>query len=278
MKKQFSKQLLQQQGDSRTLDELEQRHQQAIAVAEKCTKILEEDFGAKKVIIFGSLRGDSPWHWHSDLDLAVQGISEEALWDAYGKIEQVVPPWLKFDLVCLDDLPSQVRTRILRENPMPKNKYLALKTRIEDEMLSIEQNIETLTKALAQAQNIDEIIIIPALASYLADFYTGCEYISERVAVELDGGLPKGENWHELLLRQVADKGVENRPALWSGSLLLELDEYRKFRHLVRHIYNVRLKPARVLKLAQNVQPVFKKIEEAIAVFNQWLENKAKSN
>ena len=58
----------------------------------------------------------------------------------------------------------------------------------------------------------------------------------------LDGGLPQGENWHEQLLRQVADPGSENRPPLWQGSLLLELDEYRKFRHLTRHNYQVKLK------------------------------------
>ncbi len=58
---------------------------------------------------------------------------------------------------------------------------------------------------------------------------------------------------------------------LWSGSLLLELDEYRKFRHLSRHIYNIELKPERVLTLARNVQTVLPKVKQAIALFNEWL-------
>ena len=40
----------------------------------------------------------------------------------------------------------------------------------------------------------------------------------------------------------MADIGGYNRPPLWQGSLLLELDEYRKFHHLVRHNYQVKLK------------------------------------
>ena len=31
-----------------------------------------------------------------------------------------------------------------------------------------------------------------ALASYVDDFYKGCERLCERVAVALDGGLPQG--------------------------------------------------------------------------------------
>jgi predicted nucleotidyltransferase len=250
---------------------LEQRRQQALIIAQECVGILKQEFGATEVIVFGSLRGDAPWHWRSDLDLAVRGMSEQAIWEAYSKIEKVVPSWLRFDLVSVDDVSPLFRARILQEKPMPQNKYLALKARLEDEMIALERNIEALITVLAQADTVAEIIITPALASYIADFYTGCEHLSERVAVTLDGGLPKTDNWHEMLLRQVAEVGGEDRPPLWAGSLLLELDEYRKFRHLVRHTYNVELKPERVLELAQNVQPVFTKIQGAIALFCQWL-------
>jgi predicted nucleotidyltransferase len=253
---------------------LEQRRQQALKTAEQCIGIHKQEFGATEVIVFGSLRGDAPWHWHSDLDLAVRGMSEKAIWDAYGKLEKIVPSWLKFDLVSVEDVPPYLRARILQEKPMPENKYLALKSRLEDEMTALDRNVQKLREILAQAETIPEIALTPALASYIADFYTGCERLSERVAVALDGGLPTGENWHEMLLRQVADPGVDNRPPLWRGSLLLELDEYRKFRHLVRHKYNVELQAERVRELAENVQSVWAKIQEAIDRFNQWLEER----
>jgi predicted nucleotidyltransferase len=80
---------------------LSERRQQALAIADKCMQVLKEDFGAEKVILFGSLRGDGPWHEKSDLDLAVEGLSEQGFWDAYGALEKLMPDWLLFDLIPL---------------------------------------------------------------------------------------------------------------------------------------------------------------------------------
>ncbi|HAC65288.1 MAG TPA: DNA polymerase subunit beta [Cyanothece sp. UBA12306] len=254
---------------------LQHRKTEALKIAQKCINILKDDFGATEVILFGSLRGDSPWHEKSDLDLAVKGLSEEQLWQAYGTIEKIVPHWLKFDLVSLEEVPDYIRDRILETTPMSDNQYLALQTRLNEEMLALEENVKTLNSLLDQAKNIPEIALKPALAGYITDFYTGCERLSERVAVALDGGLPQGENWHQQLLCQMADPGGNNRPPLWQGSLLLELDEYRKFRHLTRHNYQIKLKGDQVLKLAQKVNYVSDKVRESIGQFNQWLAKKA---
>jgi predicted nucleotidyltransferase len=254
---------------------LEQRKKAALQTAEKCRQILLEK-GAKEVIVFGSLSGESPWHWHSDLDLAVIGMSEKQQWEAYSCLEKIAPNWLKIDLVALEEIPDFVRSRILKEQPMPTNKYLALKTRIEDEMIALEHNCQALNQLIAQAESIPEIALTPALSSYICDFYTACERISERVSVTLDGGIPKAENWHEQLLLQMAEIVGENRPPLWQGSLLLQLNDYQKFRHLARHNYNLQLRKERVLELAQQTEIIIAKIQEAITVFNQWLESQAK--
>lgn len=251
------------------------RKQTALEIAEKCRQILLQQ-GAKAVILFGSLTGESPWHWASDIDLAVTGMSEQQRWDAYSVLERISPDWLKIDLVALEEVPLFVRDRILKTKPMPSNKYLALKTRIEDEMIALEQNWQTLNQLLAQAETIPEIALIPALSSYICDFYTACERISERVAVTLDGGIPKTENWHEQLLLQLAETGGEHRPPLWQGSLLLQLNDYRKFRHLARHNYNIQLRQERVLELAQQTAIIMVKIKQAIDLFNQWLESQVK--
>lgn len=65
--------------------------------------------------------------------------------------------------------------------------------------------------------------------------------------------------------------GEKRRPPLWQGSLLLDLNEYRKFRHFDRHRYKLELKLDRVLELAHQVQPTYQKIRQAIADFDQWL-------
>ncbi|WP_019508577.1 nucleotidyltransferase family protein [Pleurocapsa sp. PCC 7319] len=254
---------------------LEQRRQQALLAANKCMQILRHNFGATEVFLCGSLAGESPWHWHSDIDIAVRGMTQESIWNAYSALEDSVPNWLQVDLIPLEFAPTHLVDRILHKIPMSENKYLALKSHIEDELKSIKGTIQTLIDLLKQKDTIPEVALIPALASYIADFYSGCERISERVAVYLDGGLPTSKDWHQELLKQVAEPGGYERPPLWSGSLLLELDEYRKFRHLERHIYKIRLKPDRVIALAENVEKVFNKIQSTITEFYQWLEQQA---
>ena len=249
---------------------LEARKEIALNIADQCINLLKKDYGAIEVILFGSLRGDSPWHWDSDLDLAVIGLSDQDIFEAYGKLETVTPNWLKVDLISLERAAPEIRSRILQENPMSDNKYINLKSRIEDELASIERNLKRLKLVLDQIDSIPEVASSPALASYINDFYKGCERISEVVAVTLDESLPQGKNWHQLLLNQVANTG-DDRPPLWSQSLFLELDQYRKFRHLVLHTYSVDLDAKRVQELAYNLEPVFLKIKEDIVIFNAWL-------
>jgi predicted nucleotidyltransferase len=255
--------------------ELAKRRKQALVAADKCRQILLNDFGATEVILCGSLAGESPWHWYSDLDLAVRGMTQDEIWKAYSAIEDFVPDWLKVDIIPLESVPQHIADRILKKTTMPDNKYLALKFRIQDELISLENNVQSLQKALEQVNEVPELFVAPTLASFIADFYTGCERISERVAVYLDEGLPDGDNWHQKLLKQMAEPGGNDRPPLWSGSLLLDLDEYRKFRHLARHIYKIELKAERVIALAENVESAFLKIKQAISTFNEWLESQS---
>ena len=249
----------------------EQRRQAAWAVAEQYTQILKQDFGATEVIVFGSLRGDTPWHDGSDLDLAVRGVPPEKLLEAYHRLEAIAPSWLPFDLVAIEQADERIRDLILQLTPMPKNTYLALKTRLEDELSEIERTIDTLNRLLAQADTIPEIALIPAAAGYIEDFYSGCERLAERVAVTLDDGLPEGRNWHDQLLRQMAEPGGQGRPPLWERSLLLDLDAYRRFRHRARHLYSVNLHGQRVLELAQQAPNVYEKVKQAVNQFSEWL-------
>jgi predicted nucleotidyltransferase len=250
---------------------LEQRRQAAIAVAERCKQVLTQEFGATEVIVFGSLRGDAPWHWQSDLDLAVRGLSDAEILAAYERLEAIVPVDLPFDLVDVERVNPRVKTRILQEEAMAENKYLALKTRIEDELSLIEQTIAALHSALEQSDTVPELFVLPTLAGYITDFYSGCERISERVAVTLDGGLPQTADWHRQLLRQLAEP-TESRPELWNGGILLDLNDYRAFRHINRHRYQLELQRDRIFELAHQVQPVFAQVQVAVARFTQWLE------
>ncbi len=250
---------------------LEARRQQALAFAQRCETLLQEQFGATQVIVFGSLTGDGVWHWDSDVDLAVAGLSQQQWLQAYDELEAIAPDWLAVDLVRLEIVEPAVKARILQEQPMSPNQYLALKQALEDELLALERTTVALEAAIERAKPSRDDYDLRALASYINDFYRRCERMSERVAVVLDGGLPQGIDWHRALLRQVAESGSEGRPALWSGSFLLDLDEYRKFRHVVHHKYGDELRPDYVFSLAELAPTMAVKVREAIAAFGQWL-------
>ena len=87
----------------------------------------------------------------------------------------------------------------------------------------------------------------------------------------LDNNLPRGENWHEQLLQQMAKSGSHACPQLWEQTLLADLKVYRRFRHRVRHMYNLDLDSPRVLELAQHVPGVFANVQRAVKTFSEWL-------
>lgn len=96
-------------------ERIESRRREAMALAERYATILRERFEARRVIPFGSLVDDGPWHEGSDLDLAVEGLSSEALLEAERQLDAMAPPWLEVDLVPLERAYPEVRARILRE-------------------------------------------------------------------------------------------------------------------------------------------------------------------
>ena len=198
---------------------LNRRYQEARSIAEQCVEVLQKQFGAKQVIPFGSLVGDSPWHEASDLDLAIEGVSPEMSWEAEAVLATMTPPWLSVHLVRLESAPTEIRERILEGNPRDQNPYAALKSRLATEIGALEPIISGLAEALEQAGEQPDQFATRALASYVDDFYSGVERICERVAVTLDDGLPTGEQWHRMLLYQMGQP-YNDRPPLFPQNLL----------------------------------------------------------
>ena len=82
----------------------------------------------------------------------------------------------------------------------------------------------------------------------------------------LDDGLPEGDRWHQALLGQMGAPGGQGRPAVFGGPLLLELDDYRRFCHRVRHLYGYELEGEGVLGLARGVRGIADRVREAVGV------------
>ncbi|MGH8248219.1 MAG: hypothetical protein ACREUU_17495, partial [Gammaproteobacteria bacterium] len=131
--------------------------------------------------------------------------------------------------------------------------FQVLARRIRAEMNELERSVNRAERAwqAAQQRQADQDIYIDSAALNLHSFYSGVEKVFETVALELDGGLPKGEAWHRELLQQMTFELPGTRPAMISPETSKGLDEYRRFRHVVRNVYAEHLDPERVGKLVE---------------------------
>ncbi len=251
---------------------------EALSLAQACASMLQQRFGARRVILFGSVVGDGPWHAGSDIDLAVEGLPRSTYDRAIQAAHAMLPPDLPIDLVPLEKAFPHVRVSILRETPMDEHAYRALKRRLEGELAEIERVVVGLDAALLRVA--DEPVLDDfaqrALASYIGDFYNGCERIFERVAVAYFGGVPGGQSWHKQLLDQMEQAGPQGQPPLLPDPLLrASFNDYLSFRHLIRNMYWHALQPDRVLELSHGVRPLFARLSDAVTACNRWLEANA---
>jgi len=112
-----------------------------------------------------------------------------------------------------------------------------LAARIRNELPEIEHTLKRATKGVRRAKQTGDDYYLDGVALNLHSFYSGIERIFELIAANVDDMIPKGKNWHQVLLTQMAKEIAEVRPAVISYSVRLDLDEYRGFRHIVRNIY-----------------------------------------
>lgn len=213
--------------------------EQVLEAAEACRRLLREHFGARRVILFGSLAGQSPWHAQSDVDLAVEGLAPSVFFDAYSACRDILPQGVELDLVALEKVSPEMRARILGEVPMPDDPLLALQALVEDELVAlgrVAQEMEDLLAASSQPPTRTEL---RAVAGMLHELYNGVERILERIAVSLGEGMPQGSYWHADLLTQMAIARGTGRPEVVDEPLRARLKDYLDFRHFFRHAYTL---------------------------------------
>jgi len=148
-----------------------------------------------------------------------------------------------------------------------------LQSEINQEISSLEallRELKTLKPRLAQKEisNLD----LRAAGSILHDFYNGVENIFRRVAQELNGGLPAGEDWHKQLLTDMSldVKGV--RPPLVSEDLKLKLQKYLGFRHIFRNVYGFHLEQEQIKVMVKEFPRILSWLKREIAAFQKYLD------
>ena len=67
---------------------MKERQRRGLEVASVCAQILKQEFGAQRVVLFGSLLDHERMTSHSDIDLAVWGLPEVDFFRAGAAIER----------------------------------------------------------------------------------------------------------------------------------------------------------------------------------------------
>lgn len=96
--------------------ELEQRTRHAYEAARQCAIYLAEQWGVRRVYLFGSLAGWHKPHAQSDIDLAAEGLPPgKEYFRILVELWQYLPEGVELDLVPLEEAYPQLRERIMRE-------------------------------------------------------------------------------------------------------------------------------------------------------------------
>jgi len=68
-------------------DRMHQRWQIGLTVAQKASKLLKQNFNAKRVVLFGSMLSVDQVHERSDVDLVVWGLDPRDYYQAVGQLQ-----------------------------------------------------------------------------------------------------------------------------------------------------------------------------------------------
>ena len=151
--------------------------------------------------------------------------------------------------------------------------YLELAERIRGEIPDLNRVVQRALTAWAQAKRMpSESAYLDSVALNLHGFYSGLERLFELIARHVDGALPSGETWHRDLLQRMTQDIAGVRPAVLSQGTALSLDEFRRFRHLVRSVYTVCLVPEKMAGLMSALPELWPAVRAELLAFADFLE------
>ncbi|MBI1925359.1 hypothetical protein HYR99_14045 [Candidatus Poribacteria bacterium] len=149
--------------------------------------------------------------------------------------------------------------------------------RILDELEEIQQIITRIHEGMQKLKQTNDSLYLDSVALNLQGFYNGIENIFESIAQEIDQDLPQGERWHLELLMQMSREISGVRPAVISEQTLTDLDEYRSFRHIVRHIYSTKFDQTKIEPLARRAAVFYEQISQELQAFVSFLERSSQA-
>lgn len=149
-----------------------------------------------------------------------------------------------------------------------------LAQRIRSELETLDTILQRVQQGWSRSQLTSDDYYLDSVALNLHGLYSGLERLFELIAAVIDNSVPTGDRWHHALLQQMTADVADIRPAVISKTVCDHLDEYRKFRHIVRNVYTFNFDPEKIAILVKNIQSVFSQARVELLAFADFLENR----
>lgn len=91
----------------------QQERERMLALVRQAAQVLKSRFGAKRVILLGSMVRPGLFTSHSDVDLAVEGLQADAYWEAWRAVEDIIED-RSVDLIDMEGSSESMRRSIER--------------------------------------------------------------------------------------------------------------------------------------------------------------------
>jgi ABC-type transporter Mla subunit MlaD len=152
--------------------------------------------------------------------------------------------------------------------------YLVLAERIRKELDDLERLVARANRAVSTAKKNpqDADLFLDSASLNLHDIYSGFERIFKQIAATVDGTVPTGAEWHREILEQMGLDLPRVRPPILTREAIQSLDEYLRFRHVVRNVYTFSFDPERIGRLVKELDAVFEKLKQELSAFADFLE------
>lgn len=156
-------------------------------------------------------------------------------------------------------------------------RYALVSGRIRQELRNLERVVNRIEDAMAAARKRpeDQDFYLDSIALNLHDFYAGLERIFHYIASHLEQSVPTDGQWHRELLRQMNVEVPGVRPTVLSVESVWALDEYLRFRHVVRNVYTFNFDPERIERLVGQIWPCFEQVRSDLLAFASFVERLA---
>lgn len=124
------------------------------------------------------------------------------------------------------------------------DKMLLLVNSIRRDLEAIATVYRELERHPLQTDADDDALVV--IAYHLHNLYNAFENIFQNVAAVFENSVDEVGRWHAQLLERMRLDVMPLRPAVIDDAAYDALDELRRFRHLFRHVYGVKLDSARL--------------------------------